>query len=199
MLIAILRGITPDEAVAVAGVLLDSGFKHIEAPLNSPDALKSLSLMAKAFGGKGEFGAGTVLAAAEVAPVAAAGGRFIVSPNCDTDVIAATKAAGLTSIPGVLTPTESFTALNAGADALKIFPACQIGANGLKALKEVLPTSVKLIPVGGIDESQFMDWKKAGVTGFGIGGALYRPGMTAADISHRAKTIVKRYRAVMVT
>ena len=203
MLIAILRGVQPAEAAPVAEALLAHGFTRIEVPLHSPQALMSLSRIVETFGADGPstkdvaFGAGTVLSAHDVARAAGVGARFIVSPNYDAEVIAATKAAGLTSIPGVVTPSECFAALAAGADALKLFPATQVGARGLRALREVLPKPTRIIPVGGVDESQFAEWKAAGACGFGVGGALYRPGMTTAEVSRRALLIVARYRVVM--
>jgi 2-dehydro-3-deoxyphosphogalactonate aldolase len=192
-LIAILRGITPDEAEAVTGALIDAGITRIEVPLNSPDPLQSIGLMARHFAGRAEIGAGTVLTAAQVAEVKDAGGTLIVSPNCDPHVIAATKTAGMQSYPGVLTPTECFAALAAGADGLKIFPSFLIGVEGLKAIRAVLPVGTQVFAVGGVGPANFADWRKAGADGFGIGTALYVPGLSAAEVSERAKTLVAAY------
>ena len=192
-LIAILRGIRPDEAVAVADALLAAGITTIEVPLNSPDPLRTIEVLARRFSGEGRFGAGTVLTATEVDAVARAGGTLVVSPNCDPAVIAATKAAGLESIPGVLTPSECFQALDRGADALKIFPAAAMGAAGLGALRAVLPPRTCVYPVGGVGPDDFGQWIAAGADGFGIGGALYRPGTPAATIAAKARAIVAAY------
>ncbi|MEO0389125.1 MAG: 2-dehydro-3-deoxy-6-phosphogalactonate aldolase, partial [Pseudomonadota bacterium] len=181
-LIAILRGIRPEEAEPVAGALLSAGISRIEVPLNSPDPFLSLERMVRAFGAAGSFGSGTVLAPADVSRVAAAGGTFVVSPNCDPSVIAATKAAGLGSYPGVFTATECFSALGAGADALKIFPADLMGPPGIKALRAVLPPEVPIYAVGGASAGTFGAWRAAGANGFGIGSALYKPGMAAEAV-----------------
>ena len=153
-LVAILRGVTPGEVVAVGEALFDAGFRLIEVPLNSPDPLDSIARLAKAFAGRAVIGAGTVLRAADVAAVAAAGGTMIVSPNTNVEVIAATRQGGLVSLPGIATPSEAFAALDAGATALKLFPAEGANPAVLKAIRAVLPAGVRVLPVGGITPRQ---------------------------------------------
>ncbi|MEQ5870958.1 2-dehydro-3-deoxy-6-phosphogalactonate aldolase [Sagittula sp. NFXS13] len=194
-IIAILRGLRPSEALDITAALIDSGIDRIEVPLNSPEPLKSISLMVEKFGDQAQIGAGTVLSVDQVNDVAAAGGRLIVSPDANTDVIARSKALGLASYPGVMTPTEAFSALRAGADGLKIFPASLIGPAGLKAMRAVLPKEVPVFAVGGAGTDNFGEWIKAGADGFGIGTALYTPGLSAGEVEDRAKTIVAAYDA----
>ena len=192
-LIAILRGLRPEEAEPIGAALIEAGIDRIEVPLNSPDPFDSISILARAHGEHAQIGAGTVLTIEDVSRVADAGGKLIVSPNANADVIAETKRLGLASYPGVFTATECFAALHAGADGLKIFPAFQMGPKGLKALKDVLPPAAKVYAVGGVGADDFAAWRVAGADGFGIGGALYKPGATASEVSEKAKALVAAY------
>lgn len=193
-LIAILRGLKPDEAVDVAGALEAAGFLALEIPLNSPQPLESIRRVREAFGDRLMVGAGTVLTPDDVTAVAEAGGQLIVSPNCDPSVIEASKAAGLVSAPGVFTPTEAFAALKAGADALKLFPADVAGHAALKAMKAVLPPAAPVLAVGGIDPDTLDGWRAVGAAGFGIGSSLYRPGDSAGAVGERARRFVQAWR-----
>lgn len=192
-LIAILRGVTPDEAPRIGEVLVEAGITMIEVPLNSPKPFDSISAMVERLGDRATIGAGTVLTINDVEHVKKAGGQIVVSPNMNTDVIKATKTAGMNSYPGVMTPSECFTALEAGADGLKLFPASLIGPAGLKAMRAVLPSGAKTYAVGGAEPSNFAEWLAAGVTGFGIGTALYTPGLSAEEVAARATKIVSAY------
>ncbi|HAC67746.1 2-dehydro-3-deoxy-6-phosphogalactonate aldolase [Pseudomonas sp. JBR1] len=186
-LIAILRGVTPDEIVPVGRALYDAGFRVIEIPLNSPQPFESIRRLTAELGESCLIGAGTVLTEAQVAEVDAAGGRLIVSPNANLAVIRASKAAGLVSAPGVATPSEGFAALDAGADSLKLFPAEQLGPAVVKAWRAVFPKELALLPVGGITPDNMGPYVAAGANGFGLGSALYKPGLTAAQVSANAQ------------
>lgn len=188
-LVAILRGITPAEAVPVTEVLLECGFAIVEVPLNSPDALDSIGRLSNQFGRDALIGAGTVLTVREVDQVAAAGGRLIVSPNCNADVIAQSRKRDLISLPGCCTPSEAFTALEAGADAVKLFPATMVSPQTVKAMRTVLPP-VPLLAVGGIDEKDFSEYLAASADGFGTGSSLYQPGKPLAEIRQKAQAMV---------
>lgn len=186
-IVAILRGLTPPEALDIAAALYDAGVRWLEVPLNSPEPLQSIAAMRKAYDGRMQIGAGTVLTPADVQAVCDAGGQFVVSPNTDTAVIAATKNLGLVSMPGFFTASEGFAAIAAGADALKLFPADAAGPAYVKALKVVLPSHVPVLAVGGVDESKIAPYFAAGAAGFGLGSTLYRPGDKAADVNARAR------------
>jgi 2-dehydro-3-deoxyphosphogalactonate aldolase len=191
-LIAILRGITSPEAVAAAQTLVAAGITRIEVPLNSPDPFASIAAMVSAVPGA-EIGAGTVLTVEDVAKVKAAGGTLVVSPNADVEVIKATRDAGMASWPGVMTPTECFAAIKAGATGLKLFPGSLIGPEGLKAIRAVLPKDLPVYAVGGAGPANFAEWVKAGANGFGIGTALYTPGLSTPEIASKAAAIVAAY------
>lgn len=194
-LVAILRGVTPDDVSDIGEALFDAGITWIEVPLNSPDPLDSITKLVARLGDHAVIGAGTVLTSDEVAAVAATGARLIVSPNMNPDVIRMTKAKGMIALPGVFTATECFAALDAGADGLKFFPGDLIGPVGLKALKAVLPTTVTTYAVGGVSADNVLDWLAAGAHGFGLGSALYKPGDTAQDVARKAKAIVTAFDA----
>ncbi|WP_426017239.1 2-dehydro-3-deoxy-6-phosphogalactonate aldolase [Brevundimonas sp. DWR2-3-1b1] len=195
-LIAILRGLTPDEAVDVGEAIVAAGFRCLEVPLNSPQPLESIRRLRQALDGRALVGAGTVLNIAAAREVAQAGGQLIISPNADTDVIRETKTLGLLSLPGFFTPSEAFAALNAGADALKLFPAEIAGPRGLKAVRAVLPAATRVYPVGGVDPDSMAAWLGAGASGFGIGSAVFKPGQTADQIGRQAKAFVQAWRAL---
>lgn len=192
-IIAILRGLTPVEAAKVGRALIDAGIDRIEVPLNSPDPLESIGLLSREFGAYALIGAGTVLRVEEVDAVAEVGGKLIVSPNCDARVISHTHKLGLQSWPGVFTPTEAFTALDAGATGLKLFPGSMAGPSGLAAMRAILPVGTQVFAVGGAGPENFGDWIKASADGFGIGSALYKPGMSVEAIADHAGRIVAAY------
>lgn len=189
--IAILRGITPDEVADVGAALVDAGIAIIEVPLNSPEPLRSIGRFAERWGVECLIGAGTVMTPAEVTAVAGAGGRLIVMPHGDAAVIRAAKAAGLACVPGAATPTEGFAALAAGADALKLFPAEAIPPAVVGAWRAVFPAELPLIPVGGIGAGNMAQYWLAGAAGFGVGSSLYKPGRPAADIARNARKLVE--------
>ena len=191
-LIAILRGVEPHEVAAIGAALLDAGIRIIEVPLNSPRPFDSIAVLAKAFGDRATIGAGTVLAATDVARVRDAGGVLIVAPNASAPVIEATVAAGLVAAPGIFTPTEAFAALAAGAHALKLFPAEAASPAVLKALLAVLPKGTDVIVVGGVALDTMASWRAAGARGFGLGSGLFRPGMTAAEVGASARAYLER-------
>ena len=195
-LIAILRGIQTTEVHDIARALIDAGITKIEVPLNSPDPFKSIEKMVNAFGAVATIGAGTVLNKDEVKTLADIGCQMVISPNADPDMIMATKNAGMLSYPGVFTATECFSALKNGADGLKFFPAFKLGLDGFNALKAVLPKTANTYAVGGVGAPDFHVWKAAGVTGFGVGSNLYKPGMSVAEIASNAAILVAAYDAV---
>lgn len=194
-LIAILRGIGPSEAMNMGAVLHDAGFRLWEVPLNSPDPLETVEIMRSAFPDV-LVGAGTVLTSQQVRDVHAAGGQLIVSPNCDLEVIAETRRLGMISLPGILTPTEAFSAMARGAHGLKLFPAELASPAAVKALRAVLPEDCDLFPVGGINVGSMGIWVQAGATGFGIGSSLYKPGKSAPDVGADARALVQAWRAL---
>jgi 2-dehydro-3-deoxyphosphogalactonate aldolase len=189
-LVAILRGIRPDEVEAIGDVLVAAGFAIIEVPLNSPQPLASIERLSRRFGAAVLIGAGTVTTPHQVGEIAAAGGRIIVMPHGDPEVICAAKAAGLLCLPGFATPTEAFAAIAAGADGLKLFPAEANPPNVLKSLKAVLPGAIPVLPVGGITPERMVGYREAGAAGFGLGSALYKPGLDAAVVGERAAEFV---------
>lgn len=196
-LVAILRGLTPAEATEVGDALVRPGFRLLEVPLNSPSPLDSIALMRQRFP-DALVGAGTVLSVQQVREVHAAGGELIVSPNCNPEVIAEAARLGLVSLPGVMTPTEAFAALAAGATGLKLFPAELAAPAVVRALLAVLPWGTPLMPVGGIAPDTMQVWHEAGAAGFGLGSALYRPGKTAAAVRLDAVRFVDAWRALAV-
>jgi 2-dehydro-3-deoxyphosphogalactonate aldolase len=195
-LVAILRGISPSEAAPVGDALVEAGFTLIEVPLNSPDPLDSIAILAKRLGARAVVGAGTVLDVAQVSAVQSARGRLIVSPNVNTAVIEASVAAGLASLPGYATVTEAFAAIGAGAHMLKLFPAEAMTPAALRAQLAVIPASTPIIVVGGINVSGFRPWAEAGASGFGLGSALYRPRIPSREIAENASRMVAAWKAL---
>lgn len=189
-LVAILRGVRAQEVAAIAAALETAGLAIVEVPLNSPDPLASIATLARDFGDRLLIGAGTVMAEAQVADIARAGGRLIVTPHADAVITRAAKAHGLLAVPGFFTPTEAFAMLAAGADALKLFPAEAASPAVLRALRAVLPNDTAVLPVGGIDAGNIPAWRAAGAAGFGIGSAIYKPGDTAATVAAKARVLL---------
>lgn len=192
-LIAILRGVKPDEVLAIGEALVLAGIEAIEVPLNSPEPFRSIELLARNLPSSVLIGAGTVLDAADIARLSAVGGRLMISPNVDTAVLNAALAAGMVTMPGVFTPTEALMALKAGASGLKFFPANVLGPDGIKAISAVLPQGTIIGAVGGVDENGFAAYARVGVRTFGLGSSLYKVGATASFVSERAKATVKAY------
>ncbi|HEV7264436.1 MAG TPA: 2-dehydro-3-deoxy-6-phosphogalactonate aldolase [Falsiroseomonas sp.] len=189
-LVAILRGVKPAEVEAIGDALVAAGIAIIEVPLNSPEPVESIRLLAARFGDRALVGAGTVLDPADCARIAAAGGRLVVTPHADPEVVRAAKAVGMFAVPGFFTPAEAFALLGAGADALKLFPAEAASPAVLKALLAVLPKGTAVLPVGGIEAGNLAPWRAAGASGFGIGSAIYKPGDGAATVAAKARALV---------
>lgn len=194
-LVAVLRGMPPDEAEPVGAALADAGIAIMEVPLNSPEPMTSIAAQAERFGARAVVGAGTVLRPEDVARVADAGGTIIVSPNLNEEVVRATKRCGLISVPGVFTPSEAFRALDAGADALKLFPGDGMSPKVVKALRAVLPKGTKLVVTGGVDADNLGEWMAGGCDGVGIGSALYKPGKSVEAVAADAKRFAEAARA----
>jgi 2-dehydro-3-deoxyphosphogalactonate aldolase len=194
-LVAILRGLKPEEAEPIGQALYEAGFRLIEVPLNSPRPLDSIACLARTLPADAVVGAGTVLSVEAVREVQGAGGRLIVMPHSDVEVIRAAKAAGAWCVPGASTLTEAFAAIKAGADALKLFPAELITPQVLRAMRAVLPPALRLLPVGGITPTTMEGFRAAGAHGFGLGSALYAPGMSAGEVAQRARAFVEAWRA----
>jgi 2-dehydro-3-deoxyphosphogalactonate aldolase len=195
-IIAILRGIKPEEAQPICDALEKTGVCIVEVPLNSANALSSISILSSSFGDRMLIGAGTLTDPSHVAEVAAAGGKLIVTPHADTAIVRAAKSAGLIAVPGFFTPAEAFALLHAGADALKLFPSEVLGIPMLKALQAVLPPNTIVIPVGGVDAERIQPWMKAGAGGVGVGSSIYKPGDSPAAVDAKAKTLVQTTRSI---
>lgn len=195
-LVAILRGLTPDEALPIGGALVEAGFRLIEVPLNSPQPFESIAALRRALPAEVLVGAGTVLRQDDLQRLAATGAELAVSPHADAALVRQARALGLVSLPGVATPTEAFAALDAGAHALKLFPAEALPPAVVKALRAVLPKAVRLLPVGGITPEAMAGYRAAGAAGFGLGSALYAPGRSAADVAARARDFVRAWQVL---
>jgi 2-dehydro-3-deoxyphosphogalactonate aldolase len=196
-LVAILRGLVPERALEVGGGLLQEGFRLVEVPLNSPDPFASIRILAEAFGGRMVVGAGTVLQATDVGRIADAGGRLVVMPHGDPAVIRAAHREGLTCIPGVATPTEAFRALDEGAEALKLFPAEALPPDVVRAWRAILPEETRLLPVGGITPETLEPFVQAGASGFGVGSALFKPGLALPKIRDNGRALAAAYRRAL--
>ena len=192
-LVAILRGVKPEETEAIVGVLIDAGMTAIEIPLNSPDPFRSIGIAAKLAPTGVLIGAGTVLTAQDVDRLNDVGGKLMVSPNVDTDVLARAHQHGMVTLQGVFSPTEALLAARSGASGLKFFPASVLGASGIAAIRAVLPAGVTIAAVGGVSDQNFAEYIKGGVTAFGLGSSLYKPGMSATDVATRAKVTIVAY------
>ncbi|MEY9754928.1 2-dehydro-3-deoxy-6-phosphogalactonate aldolase [Bradyrhizobium yuanmingense] len=192
-LVAILRGIKPEETEAIVGILVEAGMTAIEIPLNSPDPFRSIALAAKQAPPGVLIGAGTVLTTADVDRLNDVGGRLMVSPNVDTEVLARAHQHRMVTMPGVFSPTEALLAACSGASSLKFFPASVLGAAGIAAIRAVLPAGVMIAAVGGVSDQNFAEYIKGGVTAFGLGSSLYKPGMTATDVAARAEVTIAAY------
>ncbi len=195
-LVAILRGVTPDEVVGIGEALIEAGFKVVEVPLNSPDPFVSIEKLVKALGERAIVGAGTVLSVDQVRELARVGGQICISPNANPEVIREAKKLGMISFPAFFTPTEAFTAIEAGADALKLFPGELAGCKGLKAVKAVLPKGLPVFPVGGVDATNMAEYVAAGAAGFGMGSGVYKPGDSGDLVREKATAYVKAWRAI---
>jgi 2-dehydro-3-deoxyphosphogalactonate aldolase len=192
-LVAILRGVKPEETAGIVDVLIESGMTAIEIPLNSPDPFRSIEIAVKKAPAGILVGAGTVLTVEAVDRLHDAGGRLLVTPNVDVDIIARARAHGMVTMPGVFTPTEALLAAKAGASSLKFFPASVLGAAGITAIRAVLPAGLMIAAVGGVSDKNFADYIKAGINAFGLGSSLYKPGMTSAEVAARAKATIDAY------
>ncbi|QOZ25886.1 2-dehydro-3-deoxy-6-phosphogalactonate aldolase [Bradyrhizobium sp. CCBAU 51753] len=192
-LVAILRGVKPDEAAGIVSALIEAGMTAIEIPLNSPDPFRSIEIAVKRAPADVLIGAGTVLSAAEVDRLHDAGGRLLVSPNVDVEVLSRARDHAMITLPGVFSPTEALLAARAGASGLKFFPASVLGPAGITAIRAVLPPDLMVAAVGGVSDANFADYVKAGIRAFGLGSSLYKPGMTPADIAVRAKVTIEAY------
>lgn len=196
-LIAILRGIKPEETADIVGALIETGFTAIEIPLNSPEPFRSIEIAAKMAPADCLIGAGTVLTVEDVDRLDGAGGRLLVTPNVEPSVISRARDKGMVTMPGVFTATEALLAAKAGATGLKFFPAGALGASGITAIRAVLPPELVIAAVGGVSDKNFADYTKAGILAFGLGTSLYKPGMTATEVAERAKTTIYAYDAAI--